>query len=86
MDRRMDGHLEIPPCVLQDIGPLGPLPKKTIDMGSHHIPTHAHMGGWMDRWMDGQMDGWTDGRMNGQMDGRMDKAFYTVMCAQLKKL
>ena len=25
---RKDGHLEIPPCVLQDIGPLGPLPKK----------------------------------------------------------
>ena len=24
----MDGRLEIPPCVLQDIGPLGPLPKK----------------------------------------------------------
>ena len=27
-DGRMDGRLEIPPCVLQDIGPLGPLPKK----------------------------------------------------------
>ena len=25
---RKDGHLEIPPCVLKDIGPLGPLPKK----------------------------------------------------------
>ena len=25
---RKDGRLEIPPCVLQDIGPLGPLPKK----------------------------------------------------------
>ena len=25
---RMDGHKEIHPCVLQDIGPLGPLPKK----------------------------------------------------------
>ena len=23
-----DGHMEIPPCVLQDIGPLGPLLKK----------------------------------------------------------
>ena len=22
------GHIEIHPCVLQDIGPLGPLPKK----------------------------------------------------------
>ena len=27
-DGRKDGRLEIPPCVLQDIGPLGPLPKK----------------------------------------------------------
>ena len=31
-DRRTDiqknGRLEIHPCVLQDIGPLGPLPKK----------------------------------------------------------
>ena len=25
---QMDGHLEIHPCFLQDIGPLGPLPKK----------------------------------------------------------
>ena len=36
MDRWMDGrmhgwmdeHLEIHPCILQDIGPLGPLPKR----------------------------------------------------------
>ena len=27
---RKDGRLEIPPCVLQDISPLGPLPKKII--------------------------------------------------------
>ena len=27
-DGRTDGHKEINPCVLQDIGPLGPLPKK----------------------------------------------------------
>ena len=27
-DGRTDGRLEITPCVLQDIGPLGPLPKK----------------------------------------------------------
>ena len=26
----MDGHLEIPPCVPQDIGPLGPLPKNSV--------------------------------------------------------
>ena len=25
------GRLEIHPCVLQDIGPLGPLPKKCIE-------------------------------------------------------
>ena len=25
---QMDERLEIPPCVLQDIGPLGPLPKE----------------------------------------------------------
>ena len=28
MEGRTDGRLEIHPCVLQDIGPLGPLPKK----------------------------------------------------------
>ena len=28
MDGWMEGRLEIPPYVLQDIGPLGPLPKK----------------------------------------------------------
>ena len=27
-DGRKDGHMEIPPCVLQDIGPLRPLPKR----------------------------------------------------------
>ena len=27
-NRWTDGYLEIQPCVLQDIGPLGPLPKK----------------------------------------------------------
>ena len=29
-DVRTYGRLEIHPCVLQDIGPLGPLPKKEI--------------------------------------------------------
>ena len=29
-DRRTYRHLEIHPCVLQDIGPLGPLPKKGL--------------------------------------------------------
>ena len=27
-DGRMEGNLEIPPCVLKDISLLGPLPKK----------------------------------------------------------
>ena len=27
---RKDGRLEIPPCVQQDIGPLGPLPKNQL--------------------------------------------------------
>ena len=42
---RKDGRLEIPPCVLQDIGPLGPLPKKKerkrerklVIQGSHMV-------------------------------------------------
>ena len=29
-DGRTDGRLEITPCVLQDIGPLEPLPKKKM--------------------------------------------------------
>ena len=33
-DGRTDGRMEIPPCVLQDIGPLGPLPKKVNPMPS----------------------------------------------------
>ena len=35
-DRRIGGRLEIPPCVLQDIGPLGPLPKK-YDSKRHQL-------------------------------------------------
>ena len=31
-DGRTDGRMEIPPCVLQDIGPLGPLPKKDLKL------------------------------------------------------
>ena len=27
IEGRKDRHLEIHPCVLQDLGPLGPLPK-----------------------------------------------------------
>ena len=29
-DVRTDGRKKIHPCVLQDIGPLGPLPKKNV--------------------------------------------------------
>ena len=39
-DGRTDGRMEIPPCVLQDIGPLGPLPKKERELviqGSHMV-------------------------------------------------
>ena len=32
-DVHTDGHLEIHPCVLQDIGPLGLLPKKDASIG-----------------------------------------------------
>ena len=32
-DARWDGRMEIHPCVLQDIGPLGPLPKKDCKDG-----------------------------------------------------
>ena len=39
-DVRTYGRLEIHPCVLQDIGPLGPLPKKRIRVTSH--PRIAH--------------------------------------------
>ena len=39
---RTDGRLEIHPCVLQDIGPLGPLPKKEKKYTEKEIPkTHA---------------------------------------------
>ena len=34
---RTDGHLEFPPCVLQDTGPLGPLPKKEGENGKQVI-------------------------------------------------
>ena len=35
---RTDGRLEIPPCVLQDIGPLGPLPKKNAMKETENHP------------------------------------------------
>ena len=33
-DVRMEGRTEFAPCVLQDIGPLGPLPKKAVEQDS----------------------------------------------------
>ena len=36
-NRRTDGRMEIHPCVLQDIGPLGPLPKKAFDVSNDII-------------------------------------------------
>ena len=41
LNGRMDGRLEIHPCVLQDIGPLGPLPKKGVELeyDAHFGPT-----------------------------------------------
>ena len=38
-DGRTDGRLEIPPCILQDIGPSGPLPKKEH---CFYLLTHAY--------------------------------------------
>ena len=35
-DGRMDGRLEIPPCVLQDIGLLGPLPCSHSTYSANH--------------------------------------------------
>ena len=36
-DGRTDGCLEIHPCVLQDLGPLGPLPKKANTVIQQYI-------------------------------------------------
>ena len=39
-DGRTDGRLEIHPCVLQNIGPLGPLPKKCMTLVLFKFPSH----------------------------------------------
>ena len=45
---RTYGRLEIHPCVLQDIGPLGPLPKKcSMDNRGHVDLSHLRDLGWM---------------------------------------
>ena len=50
-DGRKDGRLEIPPCVLQDIGPLGPLPKKSVAkvmiLVQRAVPLHC----WEESWL-----------------------------------
>ena len=56
MDGRMDGRLEIHPCVLQDIGPLGPLPKKYPKRSFLHFSTRSPL----------RTDGWTNGPTDGQ--------------------
>ena len=58
---RKDGRLEIRPCVLQDIGPLGPLPKKYLKRSfstfqlDHHGPTDQRTNGPTDQRTDGPM-------------------------------
>ena len=52
-DRRKDGRLEIHPCVLQDIGPLGPLPKKHLKCSFSHFLIHTLS---TDQWTNGWMD------------------------------
>ena len=49
-----DRHLEIPPCVVQEIGPLGPLSKKlekdnsVNNIGVLRLLRTVGMDGWMD--------------------------------------
>ena len=54
-----DRHLEITPCVVQEIGPLGPLSKKLEkDNSVNNIEVLRLLRTvGMDGWMDG--DGWT---------------------------
>ena len=53
---RMDGHLEIPPCVLQDIGPLGLLPKKYLKHSNFPLSDSIIMDQWTEGWMDQRTD------------------------------
>ena len=48
MDERTYGRLEIRPCVLQDIGPLGPLPKKSVCPRSLYLALPAVTVGCVD--------------------------------------
>ena len=47
MDGQMEGRMDIHPCVLQDIGPFGSLPKNVLGIGHcpllGHCPSHHHI-------------------------------------------
>ena len=45
-ERRKNRRLEIPPCVLQDISPLGPLPKKKEEKIPHMCESIGHQPLW----------------------------------------
>ena len=53
-DRRTNRRLKIPPYVLQDNSPLGPLPKKVNTLSDRWTDglTDGRMIGKMDRWTD----------------------------------
>ena len=61
------------PCVLQDIGPLGPLPKKYLKCAFSHFPTQSL-----------QTNRQTDQWMDGPTDRGMNNPSYRVACLQLK--
>ena len=70
-DVRTDGRKEIHPCVLQDIGPLGPLPKKLLKRSFSLFSTRA--------------DGPTDGRTDGPTDRRTDGQSLLSSCVSATK-
>ena len=62
----MDGRMEIHPCVLQDIGPLGPLPKKVKCDRQTDGWTEERMDRWTNEQIDRRIDGWMDRQTNQQ--------------------
>ena len=84
MDRRMCGCMEIHPCVLQDIGPLGPLPKKEgKDKKGNKAGYTATSCGRVGRGVNARFP--TFQRTDGRTDGRTDKTSYRVACPLLKR-
>ena len=69
MDEQTD--MEIHLCVLQNIGCLGPLPKKHLNRWFPHFLTCAHKR--TDGPADGQTDGQTDGRVQSFMSATKNK-------------